>query len=179
MTIRLRIISAEDDDFLREIEISGDATFLELHHFIQKTLNFDPSQMASFFTTDDAWHKDKEITLMDMAIEESDASLIMSETTLKQLLSDKKQRMIYTFDFFNDRNLFIEMDKISHSECPKPKCTQEKGNAPEQLDMSSLLEATMGESSATKKNLPYDDDFGDDDDFNDPLISYTDDLDDY
>lgn len=180
MTISLRFISAEDDNFIREIKIDGEATFFELHHFIQQLLNFDPSQMASFFMTDEDWQKNEEITLMDMAMDEGSDSLIMSEIPLSKMISEVKQRMIYTFDLFNDRNLFIEVYGIEGSQCPVPKCTREYGPAPEQLDMSSILEETLGERSNNEKFDFDDEDYGfDDDDFNDPMISYTDDLDDY
>ncbi len=180
MAISLRFISAEDDNFIREVKINSEATFLELHHFIQQMLDFDSSQMASFFMTDEDWQKNEEITLIDMVMDEGSNSLIMSGTPLNQLIIDVKQRMIYTFDLFNDRNLFIEVYNIEDTQCTTPQCTRSHGAAPEQLDMSMLLEETMGEPS-NSENLDFDDDdYGlDDDDFNDPMISYTDDLDDY
>lgn len=180
MTISLRFISAEDDNFIREVKIDGEATFLDLHHFIQQLLDFDPSQMASFFMTDEDWQKNEEITLIDMIMDEGNNSLIMSEIPLNQFISNVKQRMIYTFDLFNDRNLFIEVHGIENSSCATPQCIRENGPAPEQLDMSMLLESAMGEPSTDKKYDFDDEDYGfDDDDFDDPMITYTDDLDDY
>ncbi len=181
MTIKLRIISGEDENFLREIEISGEATFLELHNFIQETLNFDEGQMASFFITDEEWHKNEEITLIDMAMDESSNSFIMSDTSLNQFIKEEKQRFIYVFDFFNERNLFIETFEISNSPCPEPLCTKSLGEAPSQLDLSELLGEAEADMPADK-NMDYleDDpyDFSDTDFDNDPMISYTDDLED-
>ena len=51
---------------LYEVITSGNATFLDLHVFIQQLLHFDEGQMASFFITDDDWQKNKEITLFDI-----------------------------------------------------------------------------------------------------------------
>ncbi|MGQ1784030.1 MULTISPECIES: IS1096 element passenger TnpR family protein [unclassified Saccharicrinis] len=181
MTIRLRIISGEDEDFLREIEISGGATFLELHNFIQKILKFDEGQMASFFMTDDEWQKNEEITLMDMAVDEANESLIMADTKLNRFIFEKKQRLLYVFDFFNERSLFIETYEIVGSSCPSPKCIRSVGEAPEQLDMSELLGESMGEPSINI-DLDYSDDaflgLEDDDHDDDSMISYTDNLED-
>ncbi len=180
MTISLRFISAEDDNFIREVKIDGEATFLDLHYFIQESLNFDQSQMASFFMTDEDWQKNEEITLIDMVMDEGRKSLIMCDIPLNQLILEVKQRMIYTFDLFNDRNLFIEVHGMDDLPCPTPKCTKANGPAPEQLDMNMLLEDTMGETSNNETFDFDDEDYGfDEDDFNDPMISYTDDLDDY
>ncbi len=179
MTIRLRIISGEDEDFFREIEISGGATFLELHNFIQKLLNFDEGQMASFFMTDEEWQKSEEITLMDMAMDETSDSFIMADIRLNKFIFEKKQRLLYVFDFFNERNLFIETFEIDGSECVAPKCIRLKGDAPEQLDLSNLLQESMGEPS---NHIDMDDDninewdLPEDDMLNDDMISYTDDL---
>jgi len=177
MTIRLRIISGEDENFFREIEIGGGATFLELHNFIQKILNFDEGQMASFFVTDEEWQKNEEVTLMDMAMDETSDSFIMADTRLNKFIFEKKQRLLYVFDFFNERSLFIETFEIDGSACPGPKCLRANGDAPEQLDLSDLLGETMGEPSNNldlEEDNPWD--LPDDELDNDNMISYTDDL---
>lgn len=180
MTIRLRIISGEDENFYRDIEISGSETFLTLHNFIQQLLKFDEGQMASFFMTDEEWQKNEEITLMDM--DENSETFIMSETTINHFIKDKKQRLLYLFDFFNDRNLFIEAYEINNNTSTETKCIGEQGEAPEQLDMSSILADSMGEpSQETDLGLSADELLGySDSDFDDdPMISYTDDLEDF
>jgi len=189
MTISLRLISGEDEDFLREIEISGNATFLDLHVFIQQLLHFDEGQMASFFITDDDWQKNKEITLFDMAMDESGDSFVMSDTKLKDLIAQNKQRLLYVFDFFNERNIFIEVFDISEENCNEPQCIRATGDAPEQIDLNDLLGestdmyAPLDTSNHKNDLLGYaDDDFDFDDEFNmddDSLISYTDELEDF
>ncbi|GAF03835.1 IS1096 element passenger TnpR family protein [Saccharicrinis fermentans] len=181
MSIKLRIISGEDEDFFREIEIGSEATFLVLHNFIQEILDFDEGQMASFFITDEEWQKKEEITLMDMALDETSDSFVMSDTPLGQFITNKKQRLLYVFDFFNERSLFIEAYEVSTALCPHPQCLRSQGKAPEQLDMSNLLSLSMGEPSNNIDN-DYDEDIfsglEDDDYDHDSLISYTDNLED-
>ncbi len=188
MKIKFRIVSGEDEDFYREIEIGGNATFLDLHNYIQNLLNFDDGQMASFFMTDQEWQKNKEITLMDMAFDESGNSHVMSESTIKEFVSEKKQRLLYVFDFFNERSLFIETFEIDEkADCEKPHCTRSSGDAPKQVDISDVLGETPNplEQLDTEYHkddlLGYNDgEFDSDIDFkDDSLVSYTDDLDDF
>ena len=66
MIYRFTIISDEVDDFLREIQIDPDNTFLDLHKAIAKSVGYSDDQMTSFFICDDSWEKEKVITLEEM-----------------------------------------------------------------------------------------------------------------
>ena len=66
MVYRFTIISDEVDDFIREIQIDSEATFYELHEAILKAAKYNNDQMTSFFTCDEDWEKEQEITLEDM-----------------------------------------------------------------------------------------------------------------
>lgn len=182
MTIKLRIISAEDEDFLRDVEISGNATFLDLHNFIQQLLNFKDAQIASFFITDEKWQKNHEITLIDMAMNEINETAIMSDTLIKQFITENKQRLLYVFDFFNERNLFIEAYGINDHDCHELKCLKSEGNPPKQVSLSNLLDESPGSLEPLDTEFYKDDLLGfsnfDDDIYNDPMISYTDNLED-
>jgi len=191
MTIKLRLISGEDDDFIRDIEVGAEATFYDLHNYIQNLLDFEEGQIASFFITDENWNKEEEITLMDMEMEESSDSFLMEDTKLNQFITKPKQRLLYAFDFFNERNLFIECYDINDNECKKIKCVYSAGNPPDQLDLSDILdEDSYDDEESVHKQLGFDDE--DDDDFykypdinfddeddDDPMLSYSDDMDDY
>ena len=63
MIYLFRIISDEDQEFYRDLVIDGTDTFLDFHHALQEDLGFDPSQLASFFITNEMWEKQQEITL--------------------------------------------------------------------------------------------------------------------
>ncbi|MCW3789050.1 IS1096 element passenger TnpR family protein [Plebeiibacterium sediminum] len=180
MTIRLRLISGEDEDFIRDIEVGGEATFFDLHNFIQELLNFDEGQMASFFITDEEWQKQEEITLMDMAMDETSDSFIMADTKIGQFVTEAKQRLLYVFDFFNERNLFMECYEVADIECSEIKCIYAAGNPPEQLDLSDLLGEGAPEDDSLENPMDFDDEdyynYPDTDFDNDPMISFTDDL---
>ena len=56
MIFRFRMLSDENDNFVRDFEIAADNTLLDLHDFIIKMLRYDQC-MASFFTADDRWER--------------------------------------------------------------------------------------------------------------------------
>ena len=49
MVYRFTIISDEVDNFRREIQIDSEATFLDLHNAILKSVGYPNDQMTSFF----------------------------------------------------------------------------------------------------------------------------------
>ena len=65
MVFRFRMLSDENDNFVRDYEVLYDTTLLEFHDFILRSLEYEEC-MASFFTADDRWEKLREFTRMDM-----------------------------------------------------------------------------------------------------------------
>ena len=113
MVYKFRIISDEVDDFLREIKIDSEASFLDLHEAILKCTGYKDDQMASFFICDEDWEKEIEITLEDMGSGSSEEdTFVMKETPLSELLQDEKQKLIYVFDPINERVFFMELAEI-------------------------------------------------------------------
>ena len=60
MDYRFEISKPDSNDFRCEIAINGEQTFQQLHDKLVETLNFDGSQMASFFTLDKMGNRGKE-----------------------------------------------------------------------------------------------------------------------
>jgi hypothetical protein len=127
-----RAISNESDDFLFDIAINGNIRFVDLHHFIQQQLNFDPSQMTSFFLTDEEWQKEKEITLIDMMMDDESAA-VMDKVCLEELLTEPKQRLLYAFDLFAERVLFMELTNITEGSVRETTCVRLEGTPPPQF----------------------------------------------
>ncbi len=179
MTIRLRIISDEDENFYRDIEIHGNCSFLDLNDFIQTNLGYDKGEMTSFFITDNDWNKETEITLMDMAVDDNSETYTMANTTLKDLISEPKQRLLYAFDLFSERYLFIEVFEISNDLCLVPRVISAAGEAPKAVDFNQIVEDIDEEDSFDMSS--FEKEFGDiDDDIDgDSFISYSDNLEDY
>ena len=65
MVFRFRMLSDENDNFVRDYEVLYDTTLLEFHDFILRSLEYEEC-MASFFTADDRWEKLRGYERMDM-----------------------------------------------------------------------------------------------------------------
>ena len=108
MVFRFRMLSDENDNFVRDYEVLYDTTLLEFHDFILRSLEYEEC-MASFFTADDRWEKLREFTRMDMDDGAEDAPLAMEKVTLGQIIHNNRDRLIYLFDIFGDRAYFLEL----------------------------------------------------------------------
>ena len=141
MIFRFIIISDEVNDFMREIQIDSDATFLDFHKAIQKACGYDDSQITSFSICEDGWEKVQEITLEDMGKDFSEDSYVMADTKLSEFLEDEKQHLLYTFDPLGDRVFFIELSEIiPRKSLSEPKVTRQQGNPPVQtIDFDELM----------------------------------------
>jgi hypothetical protein len=131
MVYKFVVLSDEDESFVREFEFLDTHTLLDFHNLIQDELEFDKSQMASFFMTTDNWEKEEEFTLFDMGT----GSSTMDTAVLEDIIFKKNQKLLYVFDFFNERALFVEYT----GETPEiegrelPSCTNSKGVPPKQV----------------------------------------------
>ena len=61
MIYKFLFISDEEAEFMREISIDSEATFLDLHHAILDAVKYDKDAMTSFFICNDDWEKEQEI----------------------------------------------------------------------------------------------------------------------
>ncbi len=160
MIFRFTIISDEVEDFVRIIELNSDATFMDLHDEILKSVQFQKGEMTSFFTCNDDWEKEQEITMIEMDFGSEYDNYVMSETPLEDLLEDEKQRLLFTFDMLSDRSFFMELTEIIPTESLKNSvCTHAEGNPPNQF-----LEDLLPPTTTPKTEQPTLDDefYGDD-----------------
>ncbi|MCC8094729.1 MAG: plasmid pRiA4b ORF-3 family protein [Tannerellaceae bacterium] len=152
MVFRFLLISDETDDFLREIKMDAEATFLDLHHAILDAVNYTKDQMTSFFICDDDWSKRTEITLVDMDWSFEEDSYIMENTRLEELLEDEQQKLLYVFDYMTERAFFMELREIIPGQNqPEPVCSKSVGVPPPQtvdfdeVDLKGTTIDTLGE----------------------------------
>ena len=138
------MISNEVKGFVRDIEICDIHTFYDLHMVIQKDLHYDNSQLSSFFTTNSLWEKEQEFTLFDLTDDEKVKAIPMDKAFIKDIVKSDKQRILYVFDFFNERAFFLElMDSKEETHCSGyPKISLSGGSPPPQI----LLETNLPES---------------------------------
>ena len=131
MVYKFVVLSDEDETFIRELEFLDSHTLLDFHNLLQDELEFDKSQMASFFMATDNWEKEEEFTLFDMGT----GSSTMESAVLEEVIFRKNQKLIYVFDFFNERSLFVEFTgEAKEIEAGDyPVCTNSKGVPPKQV----------------------------------------------
>lgn len=159
MVYRFTIISDEVEDFIREIQINSDATFLDFHKAILKSVNYKDDQMTSFFICDDGWEKEKEITLEEMDTDSDEDSWVMDKTRIDDLVEDEKQKLLYVFDPLTERVFFIELSEIiTGKELDKAICTKKEGTAPQQtIDFDEI--ANIDTNLDLGENFYGDEDF--------------------
>lgn len=140
MIFKFRTLTAENKAFLRDYEIDSDSSFTDLHRLIQHNLGFDENQLASFFMADEGWNKGLEFTLLDMNNEDGPVAVPMDTVRIGDMLSNRKDRLLYVYDIFTDQHLFLELIDIFE---PKegveyPCCSASVGDAPLQLAADSV-----------------------------------------
>ncbi|MDR2232175.1 MAG: hypothetical protein LBE56_03510 [Tannerella sp.] len=168
MVFRFLIVSDEVANFKREIQISSEATFLDLHHAILDATQYKRGEMSSFFICDDDWRKKKEITLVDMGASSEADIFLMDETKLEELLTDEQQRLLYVFDYMTERMFFMELSEIiTGKTLDEPVCSLSIGEPPVQFISFEDME-----KSITSHVL--DEDFYGDSDFNDDELDSLD-----
>ena len=161
MVYRFLILSDEVANFKREIQISSEATFLDLHHAILDATQYTHNEICSFFICDDDWGKRTEITLVDMGASVDADIYLMEETTLEELLTDEQQRLLYIFDYMTERTFFMELSEIiTGKTLEKPICSLSIGQPPVQT-------LSFDEIDKRVEHFDTGDDFYGDSDFND------------
>jgi hypothetical protein len=138
MIYKFRMISGDQQAFLRDYEVDSNQTFFELHKIIQNNLKFDSAQLASFFLADENWNKGLELTLIDMENEGGPAAIPMDSVKIKEIIKEKKERLLYVYDILTDNSFFIELMDIYPPDCSVkyPICKTSIGEPPLQSDVS-------------------------------------------
>ncbi len=160
MIYRFRVILDNDteDDVFRDLEIRETDNLEDLHNCIAQAFGFDGIEMASFYISDDTWNQGEEISMFDTG---DDASRLMNETSINDVVHEAQTKLIYIYDFFNMWTFFVELAEIVE---------ETQG-----IDYPSLIYA-HGQipAEAPQKAFEADEDFDDFNEFDDDL-----DIDDY
>ena len=169
MIYRFRLISNEQDDFLRDFETTGSHTFYDLHMAIQNEMKYDKSQISSFFLCNENWEKDREITLFGLSDEENPELLIMDKEIIADYIKEKGQKLLYVFDVFNERAFYIEVIEITDTpDTPaSPHCCKSRGHPPQQILLDQMFNDRVSFWDMDVTDSTPDGYFPDSDDMND------------
>ncbi|MCR5498573.1 MAG: hypothetical protein K6F48_12140 [Paludibacteraceae bacterium] len=165
MVFKFILLSDEVDDFLREIHIDSDATFLELNNAILDSVGYTKDQMTSFLICNDYWEAEQEITLMEMDTSSEVDSLVMDRVRVEEFASEEGQKLRFIFDVMNERSFYMELKEVKTRESlPAPICKRSKGNPPAQVLDGLFMD--IPEVKAADLDMDGLSEFGDDEDFN-------------
>lgn len=120
MVFRFRMLSDENDFFIREYEVPGEWNLARFNDFICEDMRFDSGGITSFFTSNALWEKEREFTRLDMSApgpeDDHEVPVPMEKIYLTEVVRRNHDRLIFVFDVFGDRCMFIEL-----VEAKKPK----------------------------------------------------------
>ncbi len=130
---KFRMLSDENDHFVRDYEVPATMTLLELHDFIIDSLDYEPC-ITSFYTADKQWERLREFTTVDMGFasddDEIEAPVAMEKAILCEILHYMNDRLIYNFDLLGNRAYYLEL------------IDAQEGNSPEGYPRESFAHAT-------------------------------------
>lgn len=164
MVYKFVLISNETDDFMREISIDSEAKFIDLHNAILNSVKYTKDGITTFFTCNDDWEKEQEISLFEIETSMDVDSYTMDSTVLSEFINDEGQKLIYVFDNITDRAFYIELKEIvPGQDLDEPECTASAGLPPEQYkieDFSDLTKSTKsGKDDIVDENFYGDEQF--------------------
>ena len=147
--LRFRIYWEDDDSVYRDIVIKHDQNFADLHQCILKSFEFDNKHKATFYRSNDAWLRGREISLekYEDKIYKVDP-LIMTDITLGSEIKDPNQKFIYVYDFNKYWTFMVELinvDKEENKKLTYPSCIRIEGIAPSQYGTKGLIDSRLSE----------------------------------
>ncbi|MFZ9954811.1 MAG: IS1096 element passenger TnpR family protein [Flavobacteriales bacterium] len=148
----------DGEEIYRDITITEDQSFEDLHYAILDAYEITPGEMASFYLSDDEWNKGVEITLFDMKVKEHEVvNLVMAEVPISKVTTEEVDNLIYVYDFLTYQTFHVS--KIKEA---KPK----KGEIyPLCVAMAGSILADDDDDFKSEFEDDYDMGGGDDDDF--------------
>jgi hypothetical protein len=154
MIYRFRIILDTHEDVFRDIEIEASASLEDFHNAITQAFGFDGQEMASFYTTNELWEEDEEISLFDVS-DEPGGLRTMAEIYLEDIIDRENTRILYVYDFLNMWTFMVELADIAEIETGRiyPNLMFSHGEIPAEAPEKEFISEPIDE----------DDDFDDED----------------
>mgnify|MGYP003606834190 CR=1 FL=1 len=111
MVYKFRVILDTEEDIFRDIAILENDTLEDLHNAIVNSFDFDGLEIASFYTCDEQWNQEEEISLFDTGDIVGEQKT-MSDYTLSEILNKENTKIIYVYDFLNMWTFLVELAAI-------------------------------------------------------------------
>ncbi len=146
--LKFRIYWEDDESIYRDVVIRHNQTFLDLHHAILKSYEFDNKHKATFYRSNDSWQRGREITLEQYDKTYKVAPLLMSEVNIGSEIGDPNQKFVYEYDFNKNWHFMVELinvDKEENKKVTYPSCVRTEGIAPSQYGTKGLIDSRLAE----------------------------------
>lgn len=140
--LKFRAYFEEDDSIYRDVAVMHTQTFLDLHHIILKSFEFDTKHQATFYRSNDNWQRGREISIEKYDKSYKVEPLIMSSTSIGSEIRNPNEKFIYVYDFTRGWTFLIELISVSKEENPRysyPVIIRSEGIAPSQYGTKSIL----------------------------------------
>jgi len=163
MLYKLRVfLETEKEDVYRDIVIQKDASLEDLHNVIVNSFDFDGNEMASFYLTDEDLNQGLEIPLFNID-EKEPANNTMSNTIIKDVISEETPNLLYVYDFFSMWRFLIgmteEIEEVAGEDYPQ--VVYAKGIRPEDPPEINFNQEIEDQYDLFEENEnPFDDYFG-------------------
>jgi hypothetical protein len=163
MLYRLRVfLETNGEDVYRDIEIQNENSLEDLHNVIVQSFDFEGDQMASFYLTDEDLNQGMEIPLFNMD-ENIRANNMMSNTLIKDVLSEENPNLLYIYDFMNMWRFLIGLMETAE-EAPGidyPQVVAAQGLRPEDAPEIDFSENIEDENDIFGEENPFGEFYGD------------------
>lgn len=146
--LKFRVYFQEDESIYRDIAIRHTSDFFELHTAILKAYEFDNKHQATFYRSNDAWMRGREISVEKYDKIYKAEPLIMSETMIGSEIRDPNQKFIYEYDFTRGWHFMVELinvDKEENKKLSYPAMVRSEGITPSQYGTKGLVDKRLAE----------------------------------
>ena len=146
--LKFRVYFEQDDSVYRDVAIRHTQNFLQLHHAILKSYEFDNKHQATFYRSNDHWQRGKEITLARYDKKYKVEPLLMEATAVGSEIIDPNQKFVYEYDFAKNWVFWLELINVSKEENPRleyPAMVRTEGIAPSQYGTKGLVSDKLAE----------------------------------
>lgn len=129
LIFRFRVTFEDVEDVERIIDVSAKNTFMDFHHAIQKSINFDNQKDVTFVKVNNIWRGDQQISNIEKpGVKPADTSEI------GKFINDPHQRFLYIYDADSKWTLRLEVLKLMKDDGKSeyPLVIRESGVPPKQ-----------------------------------------------
>lgn len=159
MVYKFRVILDAEEDVFRDIAILQDDTLEDLHNAIFNSFGFDGTEIGSFYTCDDTWNQEDEISLFDTG-DVLGEKKIMADYKLSDILDKQNTKIIYVYDFISMWTFLVELAAIEDIKAGTtyPETLFSQGDMP-----AEAMEKHFIADDEHENYNEFDDDFDDND----------------